>query len=58
LWDKASDWDNWVKRIQQKRNAIHAFNDKDIGTFIGFLEDIDMFIEFINIIDSRLPYPD
>jgi hypothetical protein len=58
LWDKASDWDNWVERIQQKRNAIHAFNDRDIGTSIEFLEDIDMFNEFINIIDSRLPYPD
>lgn len=57
IWDKASDWDKWVESVQQRRNAIHAFNDRDIGTAIEFLEDIDKFTEFIKIIDLRLPYP-
>jgi len=58
LWDHGSEWDNWVESIQQKRNAIHAFNNRDIGASMDFMENIDKFSIFIDIIDSRLPYPD
>ncbi len=58
LWESGSDWDDWIERIQYKRNAIHAFNTRDIGSSMEFLKDIDNFYEFISIIDSRLPYPD
>lgn len=58
LWEQGSEWDDWVGSIQQRRNAIHAFNDKDIATPQEFLNSIDKFSVFIEIIDSRFPYPD
>ncbi|MEK0289282.1 hypothetical protein P5F77_01975 [Caldifermentibacillus hisashii] len=58
LWDKGSEWDNWVELIQHRRNAIHAFNDRNIGTPIEFAKNIQKYNIFIDIIDQRLPYPD
>lgn len=58
LWEQGSDWDNWVESIQQKRNAIHAFNDKDIGSAEIFLDSVSKFREFIDLIDEKLPYPE
>ena len=51
-------WIEWLKKIQHRRNAIHSFNDKEIGTSIEYLEDISYFADFIDFIDNRLPYPD
>ena len=58
LWDQSSDWDKWIDRIQKKRNAIHAFNDRDIGTAAEYLDDIRRYDRFIDLLDGRLPYPD
>jgi hypothetical protein len=58
LWDPSSDWDKWIDKIQKKRNAIHAFNNRDIETPTDFLDDLLKYDEFLDIVDSRLPYPD
>ena len=57
LWAQSSDWDNWIDKIQRKRNAIHAFNNRDIETSDEFIDDILKFDEFIDVVDCRLPYP-
>lgn len=58
LWDKNSAWDKWVESIQMKRNAIHAFNTRDIGIPFDFLENLEQFNHFIDKVNSRVPYPD
>jgi len=58
LWDKNSEWDKWVDYIQGKRNAIHAFNTRDIGTAFDFLESLKQFNRFIEKINSRVHYPE
>lgn len=58
LWDKGSEWDGWIEMIQQRRNAIHAFNDRNIGTPFELIENIEKYNTFIDVIDARLPYPD
>ena len=59
LWDNQCDaWHQWVEKIQSRRNAIHAFNDRDIGTAVEFQEDLQKFEQFIILINTRLPYPD
>lgn len=58
LWAQGSNWDKWVDYIQYKRNAIHAFNTRDIGTPFDFLDSLEQFKKFIEIIDERIPYPD
>lgn len=58
LWNKNSAWDKWVEFIQMKRNSVHAFNTRDIGTPFDFLENLEQFNLFIDEINSRVPYPD
>ena len=56
LWDddKSSDY-LWVDSIQHKRNAIHSFTYKDIGTPADFLLDIDRLCGFVDMILDHLP---
>lgn len=58
LYKVNDEWENWIDSVQRKRNAIHAFNDRDIGTVIEFLNDVNKLKEFIKLIDSHLPYID
>jgi len=56
IWDNT--WDKWVQRVQQRRNAIHAYKDRDIGTHSDLLAGIRKYLEFLRYINIRLPYPD
>jgi hypothetical protein len=59
IWLKGDeDWDSWILKIQQRRNAVHAFKNRDIGTFDEFYSDIQRYLEFLNYINNRLPYSD
>lgn len=56
LWDNRHDpLYVWVEKIQQRRNAIHAFKYRKIGSPAGFLLDIDRYLGFIEAISNRLP---
>lgn len=58
MWNENDDWDNWILHIQQRRNAIHAFKNRDIGDFNEFYVALRKYLEFLRYINSRLPYPD
>ena len=58
IWHESDNWDQWIQHIQQKRNAIHAFRHRDIGTFDMWREDLRNHLAFVRDINSRLPYPD
>lgn len=58
IWVSGEKWDSWIRHIQYRRNAIHAFADRDIGSSDEFLDDVRTYLTFIEEIDSRLPYPD
>lgn len=45
----------WVDSVRDKRNALHSFEYKNIGTPQDFLDDIDYLYEFVDNILSRLP---
>lgn len=53
-----SSCDKWLLQVQQHRNAIHAFKSRDIGTHKTLLEDMRMYLDFIERIDSHLQYPE
>jgi len=55
IWDET--WDEWVQHIQARRNAIHAFRDRDLGTREELLHDIRMYLSFLRYVNARLPYP-
>jgi len=52
------EWDDWILKIQQRRNAVHAYKNRDIGTFNEFYDDVRKYLEFLQNINDRLPYPD
>jgi hypothetical protein len=56
LWSE--DWDDYVSKVQQYRNAIHAFKDKEIGTFDDFESCVKKYLELIGEFNLGLPYPD
>lgn len=59
IWRKGDDdWDAWILKIQQRRNAVHAFKNRDIGTFDEFYGDLERYLKFLHYINNRLPYPD
>lgn len=46
------------KLVQQRRNAIHAFKDRDIGTTAELHSAMRAYLGFLRDTASRLPYPD
>ena len=60
IWGSApsDDWDAWIQRIQFRRNAIHAFKDRDIGAQADLTDDIRHYLVFVRRINGQLPYPD
>jgi hypothetical protein len=52
------DWDSWILKIQQRRNAVHAYKNRDIGNFEEFFIDVRRYREFLRYINNRLPFPD
>ncbi|MFA4875867.1 MAG: hypothetical protein WC586_00510 [Methanoregula sp.] len=59
IWRKGDeDWDSWILKIQQRRNAVHAYKNRDIGTFDEFYRDVQRYLDFLHYINDRLPYPD
>ncbi len=51
-------WFSFLDRVQQRRNAIHAFKDRPIGTAEEFYGDVENYLGFLRDINSGLPYPD
>lgn len=56
IWGE--EWDMWILHIQQRRNAIHAYKNRNIGNFNEFFDDVRRYLEFIRYLNNRLPYPD
>lgn len=50
--------DDWILNVQQKRNAIHSFKDRNIGDFNEFFTNIKEYLNFLIFIKNKLPYPD
>lgn len=56
--ESASEFDDWVLFMQQRRNAIHAFRSREIGTFNEFKTHTKKYLAFLMYHLDRLPYPD
>ena len=56
IWDETLD--GFIHIIQQRRNAIHAFKDQNIGTKIEFFDNVRKYLIILRYINYRLPYPD
>ncbi|WGS54427.1 hypothetical protein LFL96_25785 [Paraburkholderia sp. D15] len=58
IWSKESEHHKFIEEIQFRRNAIHAFQKKDIGTFEDFKKAIRRHLLLLRRVNDMLPYPD
>ncbi|MDO9514288.1 MAG: hypothetical protein Q7J59_06775 [Elusimicrobiota bacterium] len=56
IWDDG--WDSWTQNIQNRRNAIHSFKSRNIGTKAEFEKEVRQYLKMLRYINYRLPYPD
>jgi hypothetical protein len=49
---------DFLKRVQQKRNAIHAYKNRNIGNFSDFHFSLNEYWDLLSELEYRLPYPD
>ena len=50
--------DSWVQHIQYRRNAIHAYQDREIGSAEELQTYMRRYLDILRYINFRLPYPD
>lgn len=58
IWNEKDLWDEWISHIQQRRNAIHAFKDREIGTFEEYQNDLRIYLDLLRYVTHQIPYPD
>ncbi len=56
-WQKPL-WVPWLNLVRDRRNAVHAFNHREIGHWSEWRDAVVRYHEFIGELDSRVPYPD
>jgi hypothetical protein len=54
----SSEWESYVQHVQSRRNAIHAFEDKELGTGLEYEQAVRRYLKLVREINSRIPYPD
>ena len=52
------EWDSWLTMVRNCRNAVHAFNHREIGTWSDWSASVIRYHDLIGELDSRVPYPD
>jgi hypothetical protein len=55
LWKDNEQIDYFVEQVQKRRNAIHSFNKKDIGTPFEYYEMLNYYIDFLDCVINHLP---
>lgn len=58
IWTPEENYDQWILRIQQRRNALHAYKAREIGTFEELEDDVRTYLPLLECLDGRVPYPD
>lgn len=58
VWTSTDRWDDWILRLQQRRNAIHSYKHRDIGTLDELERSVREYLDFVQDLDDRVPYPD
>ncbi|OOV88125.1 hypothetical protein [Oceanospirillum linum] len=49
---------DFVEKIQNRRNAIHAYKNRPLGDTSEWHECLDWYMDLVVEINSRLPYPE
>ncbi|MFH1717036.1 MAG: hypothetical protein ABIF19_06770 [Planctomycetota bacterium] len=58
VWTESQrKWDDWLTEIQKRRNAIHAYRNREIGTFDDFFRNLGEYFDFLDELEGQVPYP-
>jgi len=49
-------WDTWLEAVQLRRNAIHAYKHRELGTHDEFLAAIVGYAALAHALDEQVPY--
>jgi hypothetical protein len=56
VWiESNSTWDAWLLELQSRRNAIHAYRDRELGNHGEFLAALIGYAELAAVLDSSVP---
>ena len=55
IWQNSDSWDDWVLMIQQRRNAIHAYKHRELGTTHEYIVAVIEYYDFLSELNSRVP---
>lgn len=56
--DERQRWDPWLAEIRDRRNSVHAYRDRDIGTFEDLHLAVERYLDLIDTLDGRVLYPE
>lgn len=58
VWtDSQKHWNDWLGKIQCRRNVVHAYRDRDIGTFDDFFGEMATYLDFLMELAGQVPKP-
>lgn len=58
VWTASDKWATWIAGVQQRRNAIHSYKHRELGTLEELESSIREYWDFLDDLDGRVPYPD
>jgi hypothetical protein len=60
VWTAAQKkrWGPFVETVRKRRNAIHAYQDRDLGSFAEFQSSIITYRSFLLEMEGQVPYPE
>lgn len=58
LAESLSHWNPFVQLVQQRRNAVHAFQHREIGSFAEWTEALRLHLSFVRDVGGHLPVPE
>ena len=59
IWTNSQrHWSGWLTKIQLRRNAVHAYKDRDIGTFEEFSAEVATYLDFLLELQGQVPKPE
>lgn len=51
-------WWDWIDTVRRRRNAIHVFKDRDVGSLAELEVGVRQYLYFLKELDESVPYPD
>jgi hypothetical protein len=55
--EEPARWFSWCDKVRRRRNAVHAYEDRDIGTWDEFYRDLDRYRDFVQRLEMGVPAP-